>query len=111
MNVIQIRVVNDATGMCVEDLVSTQAFLQLVAKQITENGHEVSEHITESLALVTRELDERLRADLLREEKLLLTELEGYKSIGEKKRNREARLSAVRQRLGTDKPETNKQKR
>lgn len=72
-------------ALSVDELIIAQAFLDVVADRIHENGHEASGTFKTEHAAVARELTERLRGDKEKQLAMLRLRQESMRSIDEKR--------------------------
>ena len=99
MIVVKIIEHGPSVASTVEQLVTAEAALQLLANQIKANGHEVPQDIQTRLDECTTELKLKLRNDRMRQLRALELRLEQLLSTGEKRRNLEREIESLKNKL------------
>src|SRR5262245_35649171 len=86
--------------MSIDELITNQAWLQVIIERIGENGHEVPTKISEVLREVNRTLDEKLRGDRERRLANLKSRRLAMSSIEEKRNRADEEIARLEKELG-----------
>ena len=99
MIVVKIIEHGPSVATTIEQLITAEACLQLLANQIKANGYEVPQDIQNRLDECSIELKTKLRADRQRQLKALELRLEQLLTNNEKRKNLEKEIESLKGKL------------